>query len=792
MKVPLGWLRDYVALDAGTAEIVEKLAMLGFPVESVEQRPQCSNVVVGKLLKIEKHPNADRLQICTVDVGAERPLTILTAAPNVAQGQIVPVAKLGAQLVNLKIEPRKMRGIDSEGMLVSANELGFEADWFEDGILILEEDAPVGADFIELTRLNDDVIDVEITANRVDAMCLLGIARELSVAFKQPLHVPDTKIGHYSGDSSDVSVRLESPDCKHFVAQRVDGLRVRPAKAAMRLRLALAGQRPINNLVDISNYVMLEMGQPLHFYDVNKLSDRTIVVRDAHEGETIRTLDGEERTLSPKILVIADAQTAQGIAGIKGGATSEVDARTSSTLIEAATFDGPRVRRAGIALGLRTDASARHEKGLPVALAELGAARAAKLLAQEGGAVQGPRRYGEEVPAPRTLALPKSEVTRLLGIEIADGEIEEALTGLGFFVKAGAAAYDVAVPLWREDVKIEADVVEEIARAVGYERIEAALPHITVTDIPSDEYDLEGRIARAAVAVAYREIVTFALQPASVRAKYESAGVALPRLPVEMTNPLSEDQRFMRFSILPALLELAARDVHALPFRVFELGHVFGEAQPVPEEVAMLAWALVVKPRHEPGWRDTDFLTFKGEAEAIVRDVTGVMPTSVAATVAELHPGKTAALQIDERTVAHAGALDPRLIAAFGVEATVYAGFMPLASIPAYRVPKYVPLSRFPGVARDLALLVAPSVTAAEVETTIRSSLDGIARSVRVFDEYRGPQIAADKKSLAVSLLLQRDDATMTDAEADARIKAVLDALGTRLGATIRGTSNAG
>ncbi|HXF34495.1 MAG TPA: phenylalanine--tRNA ligase subunit beta, partial [Candidatus Acidoferrales bacterium] len=319
MKVPLGWLRDYVALDAGTAEIVEKLAMLGFPVESVEQRPQCSNVVVGKLVKIEKHPNADRLQICTVDVGAERPLTILTAAPNVAQGQIVPVAKLGAQLVNLKIEPRKMRGIDSEGMLVSANELGFEADWFEDGILILEEDAPVGADFIELTRLNDDVIDVEITANRVDAMCLLGIARELSVAFKQPLHVPDTKIEHYSGDSSDVSVRLESPDCKHFVAQRVDGLRVRPAKAAMRLRLALAGQRPINNLVDISNFVMLELGQPTHAFDLAKLGGNAIVVRRATTGEKITTLDGTERTLRDSMIVIADASRPQAVAGVMGG-----------------------------------------------------------------------------------------------------------------------------------------------------------------------------------------------------------------------------------------------------------------------------------------------------------------------------------------------------------------------------------------------------------------------------------------------------------------------------------------
>ncbi|HXP94837.1 MAG TPA: phenylalanine--tRNA ligase subunit beta [Candidatus Binatia bacterium] len=785
MLLPLAWLKEYVELDASTDEIVAKLATLGFPVDSVERRPQCSGVVVGKLVKVEKHPNADRLQICTVEIGESRPLVIATAAANVAQGQVVPVAKIGAQLVGLKIEARKMRGIDSQGMLVSANELGFDAEWFEDGILILEDDAPIGADFIAHAGLNDDVIDVEITANRVDAMCLIGIARELAVAFKAALRLPETAIEHYAGDSSDVTVRLESPDCKHFVAQRVDGLAVRPATATMRLRLTLAGQRPINNLVDISNYVMLETGQPLHFYDVTKLAERTIVVRDAREGEVIRTLDGEQRTLSPKILVIADGKGAQGIAGIMGGATSEVDGRTASILIEAATFDGPRVRRGGIALGLRTDASARHEKGLPIALAELGAARAARLLASEGGAVQAPRKYGQDVPAPRTVQLPKSEVTRLLGVTISDREVDEALTRLGFFVNSEGAAYTIAIPLWRDDVKMEADVVEEIARAVGYERIEAVVPHIAVTEIPSDAYDLEGRIARAAAA-AYREIVTFALQPAAIRTKYENAGVALPRKPLEIANPLSEDQRFMRFSIVPAILELAARELHELPLRVFELGHVFGDAQPAPDEIAMLAWALVAGPRSEPVWHDTDFLTFKGEAEAIVREVTGMMPQSVAAECAELHPGKTAALQIDGRAVALIGALDPRLIAAFGVEANVYAGFMPLAGVPAHRLPKYVSPSRFPGVTRDLALLVAPAVTAADVETAIRATLDGIARKVRVFDEYRGPQIAADKKSLAVSLLLQRDDATMTDAEADARIQAVLDALKEKLGATIR------
>jgi phenylalanyl-tRNA synthetase beta chain len=373
-----------------------------------------------------------------------------------------------------------------------------------------------------------------------------------------------------------------------------------------------------------------------------------------------------------------------------------------------------------------------------------------------------------------------------LGLRVDYREIVDGLGALGFFVKTEATSLTVAVPLWRDDVKLEADVIEEIARSVGYDRIAAVVPQIEPTTIPGDAYDLEQRVAQAAAAAGYREIVTFSLQSASVHAKYESASVALPRAPVEITNPLSEDQRFMRFSLIPAILELAARRLHDLPLRVFELGHVFGAASPQPQETALLVWSLIAKRRDEPPWQDAGFLVFKGESEAIVRAVTGLDPRAVPEATAELHPGKTAALVANGMTVAHAGALDPRLCAAFDVAANVYVGIMPLASLPAYNIPKYVAPSRFPGVLRDLALVVPPHVTAAEIEGTIRATLDGVARDVRVFDEYRGPQIGENKKSLAVRLLLQRDDATMTDAEADGRIAGVLETLKERLGATMR------
>ena len=336
MRVPLAWLRDYVALDANADAIAERLALLGFPVEAIETRPPLHGVVAGKLVNIAKHPNADRLQVCTVDVGGDAPLTVLTAATNVAEGQLVPVATLGAQLVGMKIEPRSMRGIASEGMLCSANELGLPEEWFEDGIMQLDLGTRLGADVVAMFRLGDEILEVEVTPNRPDAMSVLGLARELAAAFGVALRPPDTTVSYgddivdalsgetKSFDSLDVKVTLQSPDCHRFVVQRISYLRVRPSKTWMRVRLALAGQRPINNAVDVSNFVMLEVGQPLHFYDFDKLAGRELIVRDARDGEPMVTLDGIERTLDASFLVIADRDQPQCIAGIKGAAASEV------------------------------------------------------------------------------------------------------------------------------------------------------------------------------------------------------------------------------------------------------------------------------------------------------------------------------------------------------------------------------------------------------------------------------------------------------------------------------------
>jgi len=786
MKVPIAWLRDYLELDLTSDEIAARYASLGFPVEAIERRQKLTGVVIGRLVALEKHPNADRLQVCTVEVLGPKPLTIVTAATNVAVGQVVPVATLGAELVGYTIAPRDMRGIASQGMLCSAAELGLEAGWFEDGILQLDDTLQIGADFIDMFRLNDDVLDVEITANRVDAMSIAGLARELAAALGRPIHEPPAEVERYHHvPTADTAVTIESADCKRFVVQRFSDVHVRTSPFWMRARLALAGQRPLNNLVDISNFVMLETAQPLHFYDFEHLAGGRLVVRDARAGETIRTLDEAERTLDPRFLVIADERVPQCVAGLMGAATSEVSAGTRDLLVEAATFSGPRIRRMSAALGLRTEASSRHEKGLTPGLPTIGAARAAHLLQLEGATVHEPAVAGQTA-APVSIRITVPAFEKLLGVPVAETEAAIALRHLGFAVhEAASGVLDVTPPPWRGDVYIGEDVVEEVGRVVGYDRIVAEMPPVLEQQVSSAAYRDEMRVAHALAALGYREAVTFALQPSSVHETFERAGIALPAPVVEILNPLSEDQRYLRFSLLPALLALAAKHAGAQPYRVFEIGHVFAGGEEAFETPCVM-WLLALPGADEPAWRDAGFLTFKGESLAFVRALAGREAAAVTATLPGWHPGKTAALLIEGKDTAAIGAVDPRLVAAYDVDARVYAGRLRLSDLPALRVPRYKPLSKYPPVSRDLALVVESDVPAIDIEHAVRAGGNGAIAEVRVFDEYRGPQIEAGKKSIAVHVVLQREDATLTDADADAHVASIVASLSERCGAKIR------
>lgn len=797
MKLPIAWLRDYIDLptDLTTDDIAARFATLGFPVDHIERRPKLSGVRVGRLAKVEKHPDADRLSVCTVDIAGDRPLTIATAATNVKTGDVVPVAIVGAELVGLSIGPRKMRGIASEGMLCSAGELGLEGAWFEDGILQLEPTLALGADFVAEFGLNDDVLDVEITTNRVDAMSIVGLARELAASLRTTIREPSTAIANpRTHAQSDARVTIQSADCKRFVAQRFSNVAVRPAPFWMRVRLALAGQRPIDNLVDISNFVMLETAQPLHFYDIDRVAGRHLIVRDARAGEVIRTLDEADRAIDARFLVIADEREPQGIAGLKGGAESEIRATTTEILMESATFAGPRVRRMSVALGLRTEASSRHEKGLPLGLSTWGAARAAHLLEREGALVHAPFVEGAPDTAPAAISIAMSRFAALLGTPVGVDEARDALTTLGFTVDvagndvAGSDAATLAVvsPPWRGDVRIAEDVVEEVARIVGYDRIVAEMPPILEHHVSSEAYRNERRVAHALASLGYREAFSLALEPATVAQRYTTAGIAPAAAVVEITNPLSEDQRYLRFSLVPGLLAIASRRASDASERLFEIGHVF-EGAPEAFESADVAWLYAAPTTDEPAWRDSGFLTFKGEALAFVRALTGRDAETVSTTRTGWHPGKCASLVVDGRDLVTIGAVHPRLLRAHDIDARVYVALMRFADLPAYRATRYRAPSRYPAIGRDLALVVAPATSAMEIEHAIRAGAGDAIAAVRVFDEYRGAQVGEGKKSIAVRVTLQRDDATLTDAEADGYVTAMLERLRERCGAQIRG-----
>jgi phenylalanyl-tRNA synthetase beta chain len=790
VRVPIGWLREYVELGESSDELAAKLAMLGFPVESIERRPRISGVVAGRLAKVDKHPNADRLQVCTVEAGADKTLTIATAATNVAQGQTVPVALIGAELVGLTIAPRKMRGIDSEGMLVSAAEIGLNAEWFEDGILQLEDGVAPGTDLIDAWGLNDDVLEVEVTANRVDVMSVLGVARELAAGYGRAVREPVTfaavpTIDPHDGASGGLRVTLESADCRRYVAQPFSGPGPTTAPMWMRVRLALAGQRPIDDLVDVTNYVMFETGQPIHAFDRERLRGSRVIARDARDGEPLTTLDGVERSLDARILVIADESAAAGVAGVIGGSASEVRPATREIVVESANFNPARVRRAARALGVRTEASSRHERALSLAMPDIGSARASMLLQSLGWRPAEPFAVGQTYEPPAPVELSAETVTKLLGFSIDDAATARALSSLGFAVEARGAGILATPPPWRTDVAMTADAVEEVARIAGYGQVPSLVPPVFDHPISSGAYDRENAFAASAASLGYREAITFALQSEAVSRVYAQAGIQAPEA-VEVLNPLSEDQRRLRFSLLPALLENAARYRPSDEVRIFEIGHVFKRGAEAPVETPMAALLYAGSREPSPDWRDEGFLTMKEEARALLRSLTGRAASARPATAYELHPGKTASLEVDSSGAGLIGAVNPKLSAAYGLKRAVYAALFELERIPPYRLPLYAQPSRFPAVERDLALVVETGVPAADIVAAIRSGGDGVLRDVRVFDEYRGPQIGEAKKSIAVRVVLQRDDATLTDAEAEAHVQRVLRELERAVGATLR------
>ncbi len=814
MRVPLAWLRDYVAFDLAPDALAEQLTLRGMEVKSIEVAgADWTDVVVGRLLSVERHPNADKLWLTTVDAGGPEPLRIVCGADNVRAGQLVPVARVGAVLPGgRRIERSKIRGVESEGMLCSPIELGLGDD--AEGILILgtNEEHPVGADLAPL--VGEVVLDVDVKPNRGDALSMVGLAREVAAFSGGELRMPDASVSEDPAlaTADRVSVVIEDTvGCPRFTARWFEGVVNGPSPAWIQQRLVAAGMRPISAVVDVTNYVMHELGQPMHAYDADAVPEGRIVVRRARVGEKLQTIDHEERVLDDRMLVIADRERAIGLAGIMGGADTEVTADTRRVILESAIFHGPTIRNTARRLGLRSEASMRHEKGIGHALPRLAADRAARLMAEIGGARVASGIVDND-PAPKpaiVVELDLRRAERLLGIEFDAEQVESLIAPLGFEVRPrGAEAASVGVPSHRLDVIGPEDVAEEIARTYGYDRIPGRLPEPTLPPFRPDPSEPRHRVRRVLAGLGLDEVVTYALiGPADLeRSGYQTDDPGY----VRVANPLGEQHSILRPVLYPSLLAALADNVHQrrTDAWIFEVGKTYWMGGPQGSRWAETAgtgrfeaWHVgiaLLGPRlarsmelaGEEG--DADVAELKGIVEALHVALGAPLPSFVAEPAGErhahLHPGRAARLT---NGAGHAygslGELDPRVAAAWDLPGRPVIAAINLPQLFAL-IPDEVRVTPVPAaqpIDRDLAVVLDEATPLGELLRLVRASGGPTLVSVRAFDAYRGPQVGTGSVSYALALRFQPD----TPADEKGVERAMNRIRGTiqhHLGATIR------
>jgi phenylalanyl-tRNA synthetase beta chain len=831
MKVPLSWLREFVEVDLEPEALAERLTLLGMEVRGIERRgTEWRNVVVGELLEVAPHPRADRLSLTRVRVGAANAggaetLEIVCGATNIAAGQRVPVALPGAVLPgDRRIERTEKMGIVSNGMLCSGDELRLTADG--DGILILPREAPIGAALADL--YGDVVLDIDVKPNRGDALSIIGIAREVAAATEQQVRWPEIEVDE-TGGSVAAHLRVDVEDeqlCPRFVGRWVAGVNVGPSPDWVQMRLLAAGQRPVSNVVDASNYVMLELGKPIHTFDAAAVSGGKIVVRRARSGEQLVTLDHVPRTLAEETLVIADEEGPIGIAGVMGGEASEIGPGTTDVVVESAIFDPVSIRRTAFRYALRSEASLRFEKGQEFRLARIGADRAAQLVkAWAGGEVARGRVDSRPVePEPGRVAFRPARINRLLGTGLDVHEQAALLQRVGIDATASSGPVAVAiiagahgttveapagealvatVPTWRRDIEIEADLAEEIARVRGYEHVPATLPDTTLPAWRPDPLEVRDSIRDALVSAGLTEVVTHALVSAgeverfrwSVPGDGASGEAAREGDPVAVTNPLSSDHAFLRQSLVGSLAAIADANLRrgTDDVAIFEVGKGYGRLGDEPREWwrlgIALTGALEAAAWNRPA-RVADVDDAKGIIELIGRLLgAGEVRYDRLDDEPLLHPGRSARVHAGETIVGVVGELHPRvlqeadlrldrLIVAELSIAGLGGGQLPVA--PAAAPP------RFPSVERDLAMTVADDIEAGAVAATIRDAAGPLLQDVRLFDVYRGRPLAEAERSLAFRIRFGATDRTLTEAEVDDAMGAVVAAVQARHEARIR------
>ena len=792
MKLSREWLGEYTTIGAPDKEYCDAMTMSGSKVEGWEVTgSEISRVVVGRVISMERHTNSDHMWVCKIDVGGERELQIVTGAQNVNIGDLVPVALDGSTLPGGKeIRTGKLRGELSEGMLCSLGELGLEQRDFpyaiEDGIFILEEDCVPGDDIREVCGLNDSVVEFEITNNRPDCLSVRGLARESACTFHTPLTFAEPTVTAGHGDIHEkLSVEIKDAElCPRYTARMVKNIKIAPSPKWMRRRLRASGVRPINNIVDITNYVMLEYGQPMHAFDYACLHDGKIIVRRAEEGESLRTLDGNDHALTPGMLVIADPEGPVALAGVMGGANSEITDETTTIVFESANFLGHSIRKTAIALGMRTDASGRFEKGLDLFATVPAVDRACELVEMLGAGevFDGTIDVLAKEPETTFIELDDKRINALLGTDIPREFMADTLTSLGFELNGNT----LTVPSWRGDCTMLADIAEECARFWGYNKIEATDIRGAATQGGYSEKTLFVRkLGTACRAMGYTEVVTYSFVSPSSLDKIKVPADSPLRDNYRILNPLGEDTSVMRTTALPSMLgvlstNLSRRNMEA---KLYEMATVYKKQ---PGKV--LADERTVLTLGAYGG-DVDFFALKGAVEALLcaartPDVRFTADTETAA----FHPGRCAAVWSGDTRLGTLGQIHPDVCAAYGLDGATYCAEIDVVLLHDLEgtEPVYTPLPRFPAITRDIAVVCDAAVPVGELTECIRKAEKNVLRGVKLFDVYTGVGIPEGKKSVAFSLTLRSDDGTLTDDHAEEAVRAVLDALRESFGAVIR------
>jgi phenylalanyl-tRNA synthetase beta chain len=798
MKVPLNWLKEYVDVSLPPAELAGKLTMSGTEVKGWQVvGGGWEKVVVGKIVAINPHPDADRLTLPTVDLGTEQQ-TVVCGAPNLKLGDKVAFARVDAQLIDghtgevFRLKAAKIRGVASSGMVCSEKELGISDS--HEGIMVLPADAPLGTPLADY--LGDVIFDLDITPNRPDCLSVIGVAREVAALSGKKIRLTEASYEESLPPiDRQVSIEIKAPDlCPRYSASLITGIKIGESPPWMQQRLLACGMRPINNIVDVTNYVMLEYGEPLHAFDYNQIRGKKIIVRRAGEGETMVSLDGVKRVLSSETLVIADEERAVAIAGVMGGFDSEVTGETTAILLEAANFNPASIYNTGNTLNLPSEARMRFERGISPELTIPALKRATQLISQLAGgeAAKGIIDVypGRKEPKPITLSVDK--VNSFLGVDFTPDQIKKALVSLGFEVKPAAAGFTVTAPYWRSDITLAEDLVEEVARIIGYEQIPTVMmdepipPHN-----PDPIISLKREVRRSLTGCGFQEVVSYSLTSLELINKLLPTPHPLEPEPLRMANPMTADQEYLRPTLRANLLAaLAANRRHeAGGIRLFELSRVYHRrAKDLPGEPEMLC-GLLSGPKLDESWHGgdagLDFFDAKGVVEGLLSQL-GMEASFEAGDDESLHPGKQAAVVIKGNKLGVFGELHPKVAEAFELSGAVYLFEINLMALLPFTLEHklFQPIPRFPAIVRDIALVVDSGVSNRKAQGVIKGFQ--LVADVALFDVYTGAKLPPGKKSLAYRITFQSPSHTLTDDEVNKVQQKILDKLAKELGASLR------